>query len=773
MRQRLTFLFLLAALQTAGAQNLLSHPYFDSGTDGWDAFWSRDANQGDVSVAAGKNGPAAQVRHRGARDWSFANTARIPLQPGEGYQFSAWVKKVSGTGSLQLSVVLRDGDRVTEWMYAVKTVSEAPDWVAVTGRFLVPPGVTSAQFRFTGDGPSQWLAGSPTLIRTLMAPAPAVTAPLTVTRQGLSLTLAPGPRTLTFTAGSAVYTFDASLLLGAAIAVKTTENQIIVTLADPSGTPLSATLGLDGGVAVLTINGTAMDSDVSFPGPLLARAGQSWVLPLNEGLMVPASLPAAMRYEDWVLYGGHGLCMPFVGLTDGTNSLLAVAETPDDARLRLRTDAAGSGADFTWQPSRGSWRYERRLRLVPVAGDYVAVAKAYRAYAQSKGLVVTLKEKAERVPQVDRLVGAVDLWYWKDAPTWTRDDSNAAEFGRQLKKLGVDRVLWSQQQSGATVAGLNGLGFLTGRYDIYQDVWGPDNPNKWVNRDGWPDDLVLEPDGRPMRGWVDRINGKDYPGGVISSGRSLVWEKKKVPLDLADHAYGARFLDTVTASPLREDWSLAHPLSRTDDKANKLEMLAWLSRDEGLVVGSETGFDFAVPALHYFEGMMSLGQFRLPDSGYDLTSAKTPTPEFLEFQVGPKYRIPLFELVYHDCVVSYWYWGDSSNRVPELWDERDTFNALYGTGPLWIVDPPTWSKYRDRFVQSYRSTAVARHTGYSEMTGHVFLTDDHTVQRTTFADGTVVTANFGRQPWSDGTAVPPRSWVAKFADGTTASELTP
>jgi hypothetical protein len=387
-------------------------------------------------------------------------------------------------------------------------------------------------------------------------------------------------------------------------------------------------------------------------------------------------------------------------------------------------------------------------------------------------LVVTLKQKAASVPQVDKLVGAVDLWYWKDAPTWTRDNSGAADFGRQLKTLGIDRVLWSQEQPGPVVAQLNALGFLTGRYDIYQDVWGPDNPNKWVNRDGWPDDLVLNPDGSRLPGWVDRVNGKDYPGGVISSGRSLVWEQKKVPVDLADHPYGARFLDTVTASPLREDWSPAHPLSRSDDKANKLEMLAWLSREKHLVVGSETGFDFAVPALHYFEGMMSLGPFRLPDSGYDLTSAKTPTPAFLEFQVGPKYRIPLFELVYHDCVVSYWYWGDSSNRVPEYWNERDAFNALYGTGPLWIVDRSTWSKYAERFAQSYRATAVARRTGYSEMTSHVFLTDDHTVQRTTFADGTVVTANFGSQPWSDGTAVAPRSWVAKFPDGTTAGPLT-
>ena len=60
-----------------------------------------------------------------------------------------------------------------------------------------------------------------------------------------------------------------------------------------------------------------------------------------------------------------------------------------------------------------------------------------------------------------------------------------------------------------------------------------------------------------------------------------------------------------------------------------------------------------------------------------------------------------------------------------------------------------WQQNRDRFVQSYQTaTPVARATGYSEMLSHRWLTDDHAVQQTEFANGIVVTVNFGDQPYT-------------------------
>jgi len=61
-------------------------------------------------------------------------------------------------------------------------------------------------------------------------------------------------------------------------------------------------------------------------------------------------------------------------------------------------------------------------------------------------------------------------------------------------------------------------------------------------------------------------------------------------------------------------------------------------------------------------------------------------------------------------------------------------------------------------VQSYRTaTPVARATGYVPMISHRWLTDDHAVQQTQFANGVRVTVNFGEEPFtmSDGFVLEP------------------
>jgi len=55
----------------------------------------------------------------------------------------------------------------------------------------------------------------------------------------------------------------------------------------------------------------------------------------------------------------------------------------------------------------------------------------------------------------------------------------------------------------------------------------------------------------------------------------------------------------------------------------------------------------------------------------------------------------------------------------------------------------------------HRSSCRARATGYSEMLSHEWLTSDHAVQRTRFANGVVITVNFGDapRPLPDGTRI--------------------
>jgi len=513
-----------------------------------------------------------------------------------------------------------------------------------------------------------------------------------------------------------------------------------------AGDPYRAELTLDPSRPELefTLTGQGpLPNPVGFPLPFVTAAGTSLVVPMNEGILYPVE-DASIPPRQLIAYGGHGISMPWFGVFSRSSGagVMAIVETPDDARIDI---ARQPGADLfiqpLWEATRQQFGYARKIRYVFVAkGGYVAQAKRYREYARQTGLFKTLAAKRTENPNVDLLIGAANIWNW---------DKDKVGLAREMKSLGMDRVLWSGGGTREQVEEIAKLGYLPGRYDIFQDVWPPDAP-AGLRKEGWPEDLVWLVNGEWMKGWAHHATNPDgtetvYQGGVISSPRQLERARQRIPKELANAPLKAYFIDTTTASPWREDYNPAHPLTRSDDRKYKMQLLGFASRDMKLVTGTETGIDPSVPYVHYFEGMLSLGPYRLPDAGRDMLKYKQPTADFLKFQVGHFYRVPLWELVYHDCVVSQWYWGDYNNKAPEVWDRRDLFNILYGTPPMYMFDMPAWHKDSQRFANSYRNICpVVRRVGYEEMISHEYLSEDHAMQRTKWASGTEITVDFNK-----------------------------
>ena len=498
---------------------------------------------------------------------------------------------------------------------------------------------------------------------------------------------------------------------------------------------------------------------LGFPHPFVTTPGTYLVVPMNEGISYPVD-DKAIDPRWLVAYGGHGICMPFWGATDGQAGYMAIAETPDDAAIHITRVAGKLCIAPKWDSQKGAFGYTRRLRYVFLdKGGHVAMCKRYRAYAKEVGLLKTLAQKRTENPNVDLLIGAVNVWCW---------ERDALGIIRDLKRHGIDRILWSHRESPDAIAAMNEMGgILTSRYDIYQDLMDPKvvaeqlrglHPD-WTQA-AWPDDIMIDAKGEPRKGW--RVKGKDgkmYPCAVLCDKQAVKYARQRVPAELKTHPYKCRFIDTTTASPWRECYHPDHPMTRSDSRRGKMELLGYMSQEMKLVTGSETGHDAAVPFVHYFEGMLSLGPYRVPDAGRNMRKIWTQVPDRVaRYQLGHKYRLPLWELVYHDCVVAQWYWGDYNNKLPSLWDKHDLFNILYGTPPMFMFTREYWQQNRDRFVRSYKDVCtVARAVGYAEMTDHKFLTFDRNVQQTRFANGVVVTVNFGPKPFKlpDGTTVRP------------------
>jgi hypothetical protein len=117
--------------------------------------------------------------------------------------------------------------------------------------------------------------------------------------------------------------------------------------------------------------------------------------------------------------------------------------------------------------------------------------------------------------------------------------------------------------------------------------------------------------------------------------------------------------------------------------------------------------------------------------------------------IGPETRIPLWELVFHDCVVTTWYWGDASDYLrafdPANQDRKDLFNVLYGTmAMIWANEPGGWNQDRERAIRTCKVTGAAfAAVAGAELVDHAFLTPDRQVQRTRFGNGVEIVVNFG------------------------------
>ncbi len=511
----------------------------------------------------------------------------------------------------------------------------------------------------------------------------------------------------------------------------------------------------------------------TFPAAFATEAEDALIAPFSEGYRLPFAerhkrIGAAAAYSS-------ALCMPFFGVEDGRDGSgwMAILMTPDDARLKAFSDKEGcmNAVAAHWIPRQGTFGYARKVKFVFLAkGGYVAMAKRYRTEAVKEGLVKTFREKAKTRPNVDRLIGAANVWFFGGG-------IGAAEMAEELRAAGITRFLWSSDAGAEAVTKISRMpDVLVGRYDIYRDVYHPEQlramggkippPTNEIcrNTSAWPHDIVWNTadsnDWRKAWPVTDKQGNKVYCAAMCAL-RAVEYERRNVSRELKTKPFSARFIDVTTAVGWEECANPAHPMNRSQSRAANCELLRILGDEFGLVVGSEQGMGAAVPVCDYFEGMLSPWYARMPhgrkgagrfDIFRDPPRPTNVTDEELalveKYTTGEKYRIPLFELVFHDCCCAHWYWYDYSNRPLYLWRRRDLLNALYGTMPMFIFDHRHWRENKALFQKSYALTApIARRTGYSEMLDHRALTKDRSVQQSVFADGTCVTVNFGERPF--------------------------
>jgi hypothetical protein len=492
----------------------------------------------------------------------------------------------------------------------------------------------------------------------------------------------------------------------------------------------------------------ALTAEVRYPPAFAAPDGSyRFIVPQKTGLLFSVEQAAWPKVlGDYPSHGNAGLAMPWVGLSNLRDGLMLILETPLDcgvhAALAGEETARAFALQTYWRGSLETVRYPRRLHVrVFEEGGYVAMAKYYRQRLIGRGELVTLRQKAGAVPQLSRLMGALDLHL-------RGDEAGQGRLVQWFAERGVRRLLLNSDASPEMQTAWRTQGFLTGAYKLYTDIHPPgsrstDSPA--LTR-GYPDDAYTLRDGAPTRGYM-------ASKGNPSTYRCSVWQlplmAELIPPLLGRQGYEALFLDVVTSLPPKECWHPRHGLDCTADVRQRQALLAYAT-GLGLIVGSEDGSDWACAHLHYFEGMAMPRRFGYgkPPENYNNWRSRFPiTEEYLRVDLNEQVRVPLFDLVYHDAVVSTWRWFYSPDLYarPEWWDNFDLLTMIAGNMPIFVLSEDVLPERGARILQTQR-TAAAWHEriGWDELVDHFALTVDRTVQEARFSSGWAVIANFSR-----------------------------
>ncbi len=520
----------------------------------------------------------------------------------------------------------------------------------------------------------------------------------------------------------------------------------------------------------VTLRGETNDSmlnECSFPGAFLPQSGDWLLYPYGDGIIWKAEEKPPLP-EKLPFYSGNVMSMGMFGLLRADGGLMLGIEETADAELRWRYENGMTENAVVYIGSKGKWAYSRRTMLFLAQDDaFNTLCHAYREWRKEKGFVKTLLEKAERAPRIRKMAGRADVWIFDDnnmnrlygrPETQEMTKRDVRRIADEMRTLGMDRVLFNsfEGECREDIDYLKAQGMEVGRYDMYRDVIPKPNVSFMlpyrVSRSRhtgtcWPKDVRINENGKYAAAWrLHGTDGKMYEQHSICDVPATRMIMEDVPGFVEDGGYTSWFIDVSMGSTHFECWHPMHPTDRRDSIRYKNIQHQFLL-DMGLINGVEVGCEGGAKTYVFSEGMMSPPLFRAPDSGRRMNTlyfGEQIPSQITELDLNPAIRIPLWQMIYHDCTINYWYWGDSSNCCPELMRLRDQFDALYALPPLYSLNMTQWENMKESIAESYqRASGTARLAAFSPMIRFTYLTEDRKVQQTVFENGIRVTVNFG------------------------------
>ena len=347
-----------------------------------------------------------------------------------------------------------------------------------------------------------------------------------------------------------------------------------------------------------------------------------------------------------------------------------------------------------------------------------------------------------------------------------------AESGLDRLWLGADS--WQDGFRHPTaVAMARKFGYLIGPYDSYHSIHHPNEKDTWETAQFdlslYETGGIINADGTKNKGFkkkgyhlsplVAQPYVEDRVNGIVS----------QMPTD-----FNTWFIDCDAYGELFDDYSPSHPATQLDDMNARLARIAWIRDTHNMVVGSEGGAAYSASTLHFAHGMMVpvigwgdpdmkektspyyIGGYWPPEAPAIHIKQVPLKSNYLYLYFTPHFRLPLYQIVFHDSIVTTNHWHSGSLKFENAIETLALLELLYNVPPLYHLNMAEFSKHKSWIQRHYAFfSPLHREIGGQTMTDFEWLSDNRQVQRTAFGETVEIFANFGVNPFEyEGVVIP-------------------
>ncbi|PFH09932.1 glycosyl hydrolase family 101 [Collimonas sp. PA-H2] len=362
----------------------------------------------------------------------------------------------------------------------------------------------------------------------------------------------------------------------------------------------------------------------------------------------------------------------------------------------------------------------------------------------------------------------------------------------QLRQAGLSRLwiglgegweggLWHPE---AIAAGVK-AGYLIGPYDSYETAlplgFNPDWATAHLGGKAYRECAIVLKDGKLKSGFNQSGH---YTNPVcmqpLMEARVAALQEKT--------GFNSWFLDAYAAGMLFDDYRQTAPMTMARNAEANAASTRWISENRQMPAGSEDGNAVTAQGIFFAHGMQTpvigwgdkemykdknspyyLGNYYPPEEPSNMFKAAPLKALYRSIYFDPAARLPLYQAVFHDSVITTHHWGFDNLKLNNVGRENELAQLLYNVPPLFHLSAGALAA---RLPQMQRQDAFFRpmheRLAYQALTGFRWLSADRQLQETRFADGTWQVANFsGKQQVFNGQRFPAYSVTANTPDGKT------